>query len=116
MNLEGHVFEMCPNKGKNKVPTLNITQIYHLGQIDNYDDKKAARVKSMNVHQLAESFQGLKPTSGLNSPVMSPRSPNSTDQPPECKESADSAEEGELRPSPVVRRREMAAELEGGDP
>ena len=32
---KGHVLETCPNKGKNKVPILNIVQIYHLGQNDN---------------------------------------------------------------------------------
>lgn len=66
--------------------------------------------------QLAESFQGLRPTSGSNSPVTSPTPPSCINQPPEGLESADSAEEGELRPSPVVRRRKMAAEQKGGDP
>ena len=76
--------------------------MYHLGQNNNCNVKNAIWVKGTNMDQLVESFQGLRQTSGSNSPVMNPTLPNRITQPAEGPESAESEEEGELRPSPVV--------------
>ena len=61
--------------------------------------------------QLAESFQGLRPMRGSNSPAMAPTSPTHLMQPPEGPDSAErEEEEGELTPSPVVSAKEESAE------
>ena len=108
---KGHVKETCPNGNKNEVPDLDNSQIYHLGQNNNYDDKNTTQIKGANVDQLMERFQSLRPMSGSDSPTTAPTSPNHAMHPPEGPESANSEEEeGELRPSLVVSATEESAE------
>ena len=108
----GHVLETWPNEDKNKALNLNTAQMHHLGQNNNCNDMNATWVKGTNMDQLAESFQGLRPMSGSNSPARTPTSPNYIMQPLEGPELAESEEEGELRPSPVVSAQESAEEGE----
>ena len=112
---KGHVFETCLDKGKGKIPILNIAQMYHMGQNNNCHDMNATWVKRANMDQLAESFQDLRPTGELDSPETSPAPLSCTDQPPMDLELEDTTEEGELRPSPVVRRKKITIQ-KGGDP
>ena len=89
--------------------------MYHMGQNNNCHDTNATWVKRANMDQLAESFQDLRPTGELDSPETSPAPLSCTNQPPMDLELEDTTEEGELRPSPVVRRKKITIQ-KGGDP
>ena len=90
--------------------------MHHLGQNNNYNDGNTIKMQCVGMEQLTESFQGLKSTNGPNSPMMDPKPNVCTNQPPEGPESADSAEEGELRPSPINKRKATAAKQQEGEP
>ena len=53
---KGHVFETCPDKGKGKIPILNIAQMYHMGQNNNRDDTEATWVKKANLRKAPIKF------------------------------------------------------------
>ena len=69
---KGHVLESCP-MNVNEPLNLTAAQLYHLGQKNNCIKDatwvKGAKTEGTKIDQLADSFQGLTPKSGPNSPA-----------------------------------------------